>query len=316
MKHPDLALVWSRCQRWPPKLVKHLKAWRQKEAVESDIENNTEPNPPNKPSTTTEPATEDDPVFNSDNAEPNPRSELPNTTVPALGDDPASNSNNGHHKSLDFLGPPNLHLNMSSGRVTRGRKGEELFAAGVFAVLLQLALLVIAFVMVYHQPTRESIGYDPEPYGLPCYIGGSVVLLIGMAICSLAIESGTVEYVWERHRNNADTSKANDKKVKSEKPSSHSINPSHARVIWLQPSQRVNDQPFDSYVILGGPKRYLITSSRQEDELVHRTSSRQEDELDHGTSNAAESDEKASSTEQPDESENENVRTSFTPAGA
>ena len=65
-------------------------------------------------------------------------------------------------------------------------------------MVLQLSLLAIAALTVYHDPTRVSIGYDIQPYGFPCYIGGSVLLFVGVSICSVAIESSTIEFTWKR----------------------------------------------------------------------------------------------------------------------
>ncbi|KXX81406.1 Ankyrin-1 [Madurella mycetomatis] len=161
----------------------------------------------------------------------------------------ANVTNEKLHSTLDFLGPPNLQLNLSSGQASSERKALELFVAAIAALILQLSLFVIAGVVVYHQPTRNRIGYGPQPYGIPCYFIGSSFLFIGMALCSFVIESSTVEFVWMRAARGKTTDKHDP----------------DARLIWLQQSQRVNDQTFGSYAILSGRKRYVLTSSRQED---------------------------------------------------
>ncbi|GAB1319547.1 hypothetical protein MFIFM68171_09757 [Madurella fahalii] len=151
------------------------------------------------------------------------------------------------HLSLDFLGPPNLQLNLSSGQSSSERKTMELFAVAVVALILQFSLLVVAGVAVYHQPTRDWVGYEAQPYGLPCYVIGSSFLFNGIALCSFVIENSAVEFVWMR-------------------PARRKISDKHnARLIWLQQSQCVKDQTFGSYGILSGFKRYVLTSSRQED---------------------------------------------------
>ncbi|KAK3312638.1 hypothetical protein B0H66DRAFT_484763, partial [Apodospora peruviana] len=173
---------------------------------------------------------------------------------------PESVDNQNRHSSFDFIGAPNLQLNVSSGQSSRQKKAGELFAAAVVAVVLQLSLLIIAAVTVYHEPTKASIGYDPPPYGFPCFVAGSVLLFIGMGICSFAIESSTVEFMWKRNNKKHDV-----KIVPDARPTPKSMVGQYPRLIWLQQSQRVNDQAFGAYAILGGSKRYILTSSRQED---------------------------------------------------
>jgi hypothetical protein len=136
------------------------------------------------------------------------------------------------------------------------KKRHELFLAAVFAVALQLGLIAIAVVTVLHGPTRASLS-EPKVYGVPCYVAGSFLLSLGMGICSLAIEQSSVEFSWTTE-------------VEKEKPTS-SHNESKRgldvcpRLIWLQQGQTVNDQTFEPYAILAGPKRYIVSSSRIED---------------------------------------------------
>ncbi|KXX75952.1 Ankyrin-1 [Madurella mycetomatis] len=156
------------------------------------------------------------------------------------------------HSSLDFLGPPNLQLNLSSGQASSRRRTLRLFSAALTALILQLSLLVIAAVTVYHQPTRDRVGPDPQPYGFACYIGGSVILFIGMGICSFVIESSTAEFIWVPCK-------------KNEQAGKETIDKQYPQLIWLQRSQRVSDQTFGSFMFLSGPKHYILTSSRRED---------------------------------------------------
>ncbi len=116
------------------------------------------------------------------------------------------------------------------------------------AVILQLSLFVIAIVAVNHRETRTSFSNEPEPWGLPCYVTGSFLLFVGMFLCSFAIEKSTVEYLWE-----------------PKEPINDSKN--YLRLFWVQRSQRVSDQIFDSCVALGGSKDYILTSSRRTDVL-------------------------------------------------
>jgi hypothetical protein len=203
------------------------------------------------------------------------------------------------HGPVDFLGPPNLQVNVSSGHSSQRWKGTELFLAACAAILLQTGLVVIAVITVYHEPTRELIRFEPKIYGLPCYLGGSVGLFVGMVICSLAVERSTVEFIWERSpswepEGGSDISSTGSEKSSTElirtrrengsSIASHTSGPeeknqnlAHARLFWLQKSQTVSDQSFDSYVILGGSKRYVLTSSREDEVIESRKSNQNSD---------------------------------------
>jgi hypothetical protein len=120
---------------------------------------------------------------------------------------------------------------------------------------------------MYHPRTRQAIGFEPKSYGYPCYIAGSVLLSLGIAVCSLAVERNTVEYDWKVLTKR----KAGDESA----PGNSSVSMAQARkatsprLLWLQQSQEVNDQAFDGYAILAGPKHHVITSSRIEDTEKH-----------------------------------------------
>lgn len=175
----------------------------------------------------------------------------------------------GQRSNIDLLGPPNLQLGLSANQFEGGliKKGHEIFIAAVVAVMLQAGLLAIATVTVYHQPTRRAISFKPKSYGYPCYMIGSVLLAIGIGLCSLAVERNTVEYDWKvlARKNDGNESAPRSIPVGRSK-AKKSISP---RLLWLQQTQEVNDQAFDGYAILAGPKRHIITSSRIEDTEKH-----------------------------------------------
>jgi hypothetical protein len=116
-------------------------------------------------------------------------------------------------------------------------------------------LIAIAVVTVFHGPTRASLS-EPKAYGVPCYVTGSFLLSLGMGICSLAIEQSSVEFSW--------TTEVGKKPTSSHNESSRDLDVC-PRLIWLQRGQTVNDQTFEPYAILAGPKRYVVSSSRIED---------------------------------------------------
>lgn len=98
----------------------------------------------------------------------------------------------------DYPGLLNIQLNMSNGETEWPfRNGLELFIAGLFAIALQSGLICVAAITVFHQGVKTAIGVEAETYGVPCYVAGSVLLSMGIALCSLAIEQTTNEREWE-----------------------------------------------------------------------------------------------------------------------
>lgn len=178
-----------------------------------------------------------------------------------------SNLNHTDDRPKDYawLGPPNLQLGLSSNQYDDrllGKRDEVLIAA-VAAVVLQVGLLAIATVTVYHPRTRRAIATEPKDYGYPCYMLGSVLLSIGIGLCSLAVERNTTEHDWrvlKPDRKDADLEQESDV-VTSYKP----LVDDCLRLLWLQRTQEVNEQAFDGYTILAGPKNHIVTSSRIED---------------------------------------------------
>lgn len=141
----------------------------------------------------------------------------------------------------DSLSSPNLHLNATAERDSGKRRRVELLSAVLASLTLQIGLLVIA------GTTSTFISkYEPKPWGLPCYITGSILLVIGMLACSVAIERSTEEYTWQL--SNPD-SRGSDQ----------------FRLFWIQCTQRLSDQDFGSHVIFGGERNRIVTSSRFED---------------------------------------------------
>ncbi|KAF4954261.1 hypothetical protein FGADI_5386 [Fusarium gaditjirri] len=154
-------------------------------------------------------------------------------------DDPAS------PKYWDSLQYPNLQLNIASTKISSKQRSIELHLAAIAAVILQASLLVIAAVIPYRV---EGYGQQ-QPWGLPCYIIGSVLLSTGMLCCSIAIERSTKEFKWipSNSSNNSESSKQ------------------HVNLYWVQRKQRVSDQDFGSYIIYAQEKEFFSTSNRRED---------------------------------------------------
>ncbi|KAF5549707.1 serine threonine phosphatase 6 regulatory ankyrin repeat subunit A [Fusarium napiforme] len=154
-------------------------------------------------------------------------------------------------KYWDSLKSPNLQLNIATEKISPRRRSIELHLAAIIAVILQASLLAIAAVVPYRAP-----GYESQPWGPPCYIGGSILLFIGMLACSVAIERSTKEFKWRP--SSGITNKTQD---------SSEVRPHSMDLFWVQRTQRVSDQDFDSYVISSRNKQFISTSSRREDVL-------------------------------------------------
>ncbi|KAJ8108493.1 hypothetical protein OPT61_g8136 [Boeremia exigua] len=174
-----------------------------------------------------------------------------------------------------WLGPPNLQLGLASDQFQQNypTRGQETLIAALIAVLLQSSLLAIATVTVYHAPTRQAIASEPQIYGYPCYLMGSVLLSMGIAICSLVVERSTIECNWTvyPHSHQNDETKLTEASSDEQDMAHNELEiipgklskdgKDHPRLLWLQQSQEVNDQSFDGYAILAGPKHHLVTSS-------------------------------------------------------
>jgi hypothetical protein len=173
--------------------------------------------------------------------------------------------------NFEKLGPPNLQLGLSSDQYEERKftKRHEIIVAAVAAVILQAGLISIATVTVFHDRTRRAISVEPEVYGYPCYVIGTVFLCIGVGICARAIERNTTEFDWqvleekERKPLGSDAGEC----ISNHKTAMEHIPPVKdcPRLFWLQKKQEASDQAFDGYTILAGPKWHIITSSRLED---------------------------------------------------
>lgn len=119
----------------------------------------------------------------------------------------------------------------------------------VLAVTIQIGLLVLAATTILYQPLRDSVGFDPKVYGLPCYLAGSILLSIGVGVCSYAVERNTTEFVWTIPDSPGH-------------PRGEDVVDQYPRLIFLQKGQTVNDQKFDAYELLAGPKRQILASAR------------------------------------------------------
>jgi ankyrin repeat protein len=138
---------------------------------------------------------------------------------------------------------PNISLN-THNQFGRG----ELRMVAVIGTMLQLGVLVYAGFATYY-PTLMLLrnGLPIVGYAFPCTAAGTLILVAGMLVCSHVVESSTEE---KRYRAGQGTD---------------------TRVVWLQKTQTVSDQSFDSFAIFAEEKRILITTSQRADKKGQQT---------------------------------------------
>lgn len=64
------------------------------------------------------------------------------------------------------------------------------------SITLQLTVLVVSALTVYNQALFAKIGVPCKAYGFPLFAIGTVLLVLGMMICSYTIEQSTIERSW------------------------------------------------------------------------------------------------------------------------
>ena len=149
---------------------------------------------------------------------------------------------------------PNIFLNLSP---VGSRRTLRLLA--VFAIVLQISVLVYSGCASYWLKFGKDvkvISYGDTatgnakviPYGYPLTAVGTVLLVIGMLICSHVVEQSTVEQTWDIKPNPVGPE--------------GTLGP---RILWLQRGGYINDQNFSSFCILGrGACDSIMTSRRRE----------------------------------------------------
>ncbi|KAK0726114.1 hypothetical protein B0H67DRAFT_480204, partial [Lasiosphaeris hirsuta] len=132
---------------------------------------------------------------------------------------------------------PNLTLNIHS-QISR----RELYVVSLIGVTLQLGVLVYFGITTEFSTLRFTLLKDGNlvaGYALPCAVVGTVLLVASMLICAHVVENSTSEM---RYR---------------------PVDGMEARVVWLQRSETVNDQAFDSFAIFPAQTQTVITTSRR-----------------------------------------------------
>ncbi|KAF8536309.1 hypothetical protein BDD12DRAFT_291003 [Trichophaea hybrida] len=162
-----------------------------------------------------------------------------------------------HSETAEQESAPNISLNLHGGS-----KSEELYAAALCGIVLQFGMLVFCGFSVYHPAFSQRFPKNGRPVGanaFPIMALGTILLMVGMLICSAVVEQSTVETEYLRQQ---------------EGP--------NARLLWLQKSDTVSDQAFDSFVLgQSSSRRDRILTSRRQDNERTTTSTDHSDTTNH-----------------------------------
>ncbi|RPA81717.1 ankyrin [Ascobolus immersus RN42] len=147
---------------------------------------------------------------------------------------------------------PNLFLNLRS-RMSNWRRWEQR-AFLILGVALQAGVLAFTGPTTYHPKLKFKFMKEGDPVesqAYPLTAVGTVLLVLGMWVCSFVVESSTREDVWEVRETGSIPSSC--LPPQPTKP---------FRVFWLQQSGSVTDQQFDSYAIIARQQRTSLLTSR------------------------------------------------------
>ncbi|KAH6848117.1 hypothetical protein B0I37DRAFT_376732, partial [Chaetomium sp. MPI-CAGE-AT-0009] len=137
---------------------------------------------------------------------------------------------------------PNLTLNVHN-QLSRG----ELYMVAVVGIILQLAVLAYSTCVTYFPAfVLLKDGNPVAGYAYPCTAAGTLLLVVGVLICSHVVEYSTEEATY--------FPRASKK----------------ARVVWLQRSGTVNDQAFESYAVFPQEAQVVVRTSQRAPEPGHQ----------------------------------------------
>jgi len=132
---------------------------------------------------------------------------------------------------------PNLALNVKNATA----KPFELWVCATIGVALQVAAIVFPGLATYHWKL-EKAGTPVPAYGYPCFLIGTLLVIIGVALCGHVIEGITTEHHFTaKIEGHGDIVK---------------------KVVRLQRSCTVSDQHFTSFAIQNSPDFLDVRTSR------------------------------------------------------
>jgi hypothetical protein len=129
----------------------------------------------------------------------------------------------------------------------------EIRLAAVTGTVLQIGILVFFGIMVYHPAAQTWFpreGGRVAPYAFPMTCVGTILLVSGVFLCALVVESTTKEEIY--------------------KP----VGDYELRIFWLQQNQKVNDQLFESAALYSDDGADVFRTSRRDPSKMNSTPQR------------------------------------------
>lgn len=131
---------------------------------------------------------------------------------------------------------PNITLNVSGSTLSKF----ELWIWAAIGLAIQMAALIVPGLAIYlwkWQKDEDNI----VTYGYPCFLSGSLAIIVGVLGCSYVIEQRTEEVIFQ--------------------PKSHERG-SIRCILRVQDACTVGDQHFQSYAIMSEPSDFTLRTSR------------------------------------------------------
>ncbi|EWC48673.1 hypothetical protein DRE_01895 [Drechslerella stenobrocha 248] len=144
-------------------------------------------------------------------------------------------------ESTSIICPPNLSLNVAG----HPSSTPELALIAICATILQCGVLVFEIAITYLQPFNENFTKEGTPvgaYACPLTVIGTVLVVIGMYICSMIVQERSKEETWTFDTLNI--------------PPGYKL-----KVAWLQRHQVVTDQNFGAFCLYAPSNRHQLMSS-------------------------------------------------------
>ena len=145
----------------------------------------------------------------------------------------------------------------------------DLSIVAAIGILLQTGVLLFSAYTAYNTRVKNKVGGPGGAYAFPLLASGTILLVIGIIIYSVVIDSNTNEFKWVRAipdipQNTSASKPITSEKSAKEKKMKKDTN-ENMRAFWLQRKHVVGDTSFDSFLIMARGKRSRILNSRCRD---------------------------------------------------
>ncbi|KAI3321405.1 hypothetical protein HD806DRAFT_523893 [Xylariaceae sp. AK1471] len=138
---------------------------------------------------------------------------------------------------------PNLTFN-----VYNALSRAEVYLVAITGVTLQIGVLVYCGFITYYPTLMFLKDGDPVAnYAYPCMATGTLALVTGLLICAHVVENSTSETTYR------------------------SAAGKEARIVWLQKSETVNDQAFESFAVFPQVAQSIVMTSQREEKLSSKS---------------------------------------------